>query len=46
MRYSNGPALGYTNVDWRQGVVRRGYFDEKIPVVRIGLEKEKIIERE
>jgi hypothetical protein len=27
-------------------VVRRGNFDEKLPVVQIGLEKQEIIERE
>jgi hypothetical protein len=33
-------------VDWRQSVVRRGNFDEKMPVVQILLEEEEIIERE
>jgi hypothetical protein len=33
-------------VDWRQSVVSRGNFDEKMPVVQILLEKEKIIVRE
>jgi hypothetical protein len=38
--------LGFAIVDWRQDVVLRGNFDEKMPAVQIGLEKEEIIEGE
>jgi hypothetical protein len=33
-------------MDWRQGVVSRGNFEEKIPVVQVRLEKEEINVRE
>jgi hypothetical protein len=44
--YPEDTAMGYASVDWRQGAVRRGNFDGKMPVVQIGLEKEDITERE
>jgi hypothetical protein len=39
-------ALGYAGVDRGQGGVRSGNFNEKVPLVEIGLKKEEVIQRE